>query len=81
MEYSAQTDARRRESSLCGAVLLQGSHLVEQSIDGLLNNPGSTVSDVCLCGDRRRADADVCERGSEPWRHHRPSLSPCRGLN
>lgn len=52
MESSAKTDARAGVNRLfVGPVLLQGSHLVEQSIDGLLNHPGSTVSDVCLCAD------------------------------
>lgn len=36
-------------------------------MDGLLTNPGNTVSDVCVCvvtvrGGRRRAEADVCVR-------------------
>lgn len=52
MESSAKTDAHAGVNRLfVEQVLLQGSHLVEQSIDGLLNHPGSTVSDVCLCAD------------------------------
>lgn len=39
------------------------------------------VGALTVTGGRRRADADVCERGSEPWRYHRASLSGCRGLN
>lgn len=39
------------------------------------------VGAVTVPGGRRRADADVCERGSEMWRYQRVSLSGGRGLN
>lgn len=41
------------------------------------------MSDVCVCvvtvrGSRLRAEADVCERGSELWHYHRVPLSGFR---
>lgn len=52
MDHCAKIDAHAGMNPVfVKRFLLQGSHLVELSIDGLLNNPGSTVSDVCLWGD------------------------------